>query len=1039
MTAPRLLSPFVRTRTRLGVTIGLVMAAALTAASLPLIPDNDEKPIAAQDEPVAAVPAGIGPKDEATALQEARRTGKDVLVDRATTAFSQLFARPDGQLRDVTSALPQRAKDANGQWAPIDNTLSLDPAATDGLGVIPANPPEKVRFSNGGKTASAGAEAGATVLAEAEAKGHTITYTWPGTLPEPVLDGSRALYPEVSAGVDLLLVARQEGGLGLLLIIKNREAAATVKTLTYGLRADGAIFRHNAETGGLSVLDATTQAEIANIPTSMAWDSAGKDPESPEKPNLSTATTADVLKLSGLSGIEPGTKSAPMPATVDGDGTGDIQLHLDAAATGLLTGAGVTFPVYLDPNLNTGEAAWLFVSKSHANSNFWNGTGYNGGTSDARVGHEDDTGVTARSFWRMTFKNIKGATVSSSAFKVLNNHSWSCTAREFQLYYTGAISTGTTWNKQPAWTALQQKVSFAKGYSSSCKDDYVAFNAKDGAQRAATAGATTVTFGMRASTETDTLTWRKFQANTAVLETVYNTTPAEPTSVTTTPGGACVPGPGAGRTVAKTNITLAAVGKDADGNLSKLRFRWWPTGGTVPAGTVVTPDSAGKATLLIPTTSLTDKTTYSWDVRSEDTSSAESTWAPAGTEPCRITIDASAPPAPDVTSDVFLEATADGATWATVKFGQTGPVTFESTGAVKFTFSFSGQEPRTLNATAGKLTVTDLKPRNAGPNALWVKAFDAVGNPSPQTSYVTYVMPSDVADQPHDLTGDKMPDLLVINAEGRLRTCPSQPNGGIHPCLVSSYSTGNKLDPTGHWFDPASGKTSLITKYADTYPGDGTTDLFVRHYDGSFWLYPGDGYGSFNVDQRLKVMLPSNAPATSTWTQIKAVGDITGDKLPDLAIRAGSAFWLLSGYTGASFQTATLMEGTAWSTAEIVNIADVNLDGTPDMTFRKPDTGVMYLRQGKPGTVAGSVTLDSLKTAAASLKGSDAQYGTGWTTANVPVVVGIPDVNGDQIPDIWTRRGDTGIIKVYWPSATDTGTFKDAIITVNWSTMKAFG
>ncbi|RAK24598.1 hypothetical protein B0I29_1491, partial [Actinoplanes lutulentus] len=306
MTAPRLLSPFVRTRTRLGVTIGLVMAAALTAASLPLIPD-DEKPIAAQDEPVAAIPAGIGPKDEATALQEARRTGKDVLVDRATTAFSQLFARPDGQLRDVTSALPQRAKDENGQWAPIDNTLSLDPTATDGLGVIPANPPEKVRFSggdkgNGEKGKGAGAEAGATVLAEAEAKGHTITYTWPGTLPEPVLDGSRALYPEVSPGVDLLLVARQEGGLGLLLIIKNREAAATVKALTYGLRADGAIFRHNAETGGLSVLDAATQAEIANIPTSMAWDSAGKDPESPEKPQLSTATSADVLKLSGLSG-----------------------------------------------------------------------------------------------------------------------------------------------------------------------------------------------------------------------------------------------------------------------------------------------------------------------------------------------------------------------------------------------------------------------------------------------------------------------------------------------------------------------------------------------------------------------------------------------------------------------------------------------------------------------------------------------------------------------------------------------------------------
>ncbi|MFC7510836.1 FG-GAP repeat protein [Streptomyces thermocarboxydus] len=41
-------------------------------------------------------------------------------------------------------------------------------------------------------------------------------------------------------------------------------------------------------------------------------------------------------------------------------------------------------------------------------------------------------------------------------------------------------------------------------------------------------------------------------------------------------------------------------------------------------------------------------------------------------------------------------------------------------------------------------------------------------------------------------------------------------------------------------------------------------------------------------------------PAPSTWTQIRAVGDITGDGHPDLVLRAGMEFWTLSGYTGGT-------------------------------------------------------------------------------------------------------------------------------------------
>ncbi|MFC7535672.1 hypothetical protein ACFQV6_44060, partial [Actinoplanes sp. GCM10030250] len=350
-----------RTRTRLYGTLGLVLATTVTAASIPWWPDGGSDTTASapghRDQAITAV---TKLKDQATAVAEALRSGKEVLIEEATTATSQTWARPDGQLRSEFTAVPQRAKTGDGRWAAIDNTLR-----TTETGVQPLQPYTPVTFSNGSQPG-----AKESVLATVETKtGQPITYTWPGPLPTPTLDGTRALYSEVRTGVDLLVVARQEGGFGHVLIVKNREAATdkSLSSLTYGLRADGAVFRHDATTGGVRIHDAKTGAEVGGIPTPMAWDSAGKDPESPETPRLSVASTTDVLKLSALDGAEPGSKQTPMPSRLDGDGTSTATLHLDA--TGILSDPNVKFPVLLDPTINPGEQAWLFVSKSHANSN----------------------------------------------------------------------------------------------------------------------------------------------------------------------------------------------------------------------------------------------------------------------------------------------------------------------------------------------------------------------------------------------------------------------------------------------------------------------------------------------------------------------------------------------------------------------------------------------------------------------------------------------------------------------------------------------
>ncbi|MFD7975629.1 DNRLRE domain-containing protein [Streptomyces sp. NPDC059071] len=1068
MTAPpRYLRPFVRTRTRLSLTLGLVLAA-LVAALLPWWQPGDKSPVTAGGTS-DATPASTGPRDEAAAMAQALRTGKEVLVDTATTATTLTWALPSGSLKTRITAAPTRARNAEGEWAPVDNTLKRTAQAPRGLGIAPVNPAVPVRFASGNapkaradRSFARAENPGETVLAEADVKGHTVAYTWPGPLPEPVLDGPRALYSEVLPGVDLLVVAREEGGLATVLIVKTQEAARqqALRSVTYGLRSDTAVFRQDHEASRLQVLDKAGK-EIASIPTPFAWDSSGRDPELPVgTPNrTSVASPADVLKLSGLTGVEPGAKSAPLPMALEGENSGAVRLELGFAATGLAGREGVSYPLFVDPALNPGWDAWTVAYKPYPKTSFFNGTNFNSGTSDARVGSENETNGTARSFWRMDWSSsIKGAEIKTATFKVLNNHSWSCTAREFQLWRTGPISSGTTWSAQPSWSDELQRKSFAHGWSATqCGDEYEAFNVKDAAQYATDNGHSTVTLGMRATSEGDTQTWRKFKATSATIEATYNRKPYEPTDGETSPGGDCVVG-SPGRTVGKTLLTLKAKGYDPDGNLKGLRFRFWKAGTTAPTtGVMGTNLTSGWAKYEIPSADLVDGTTYYWDVRAEDSDSptpAVSTYFPPGTTPCAVTIDGSGPPPPVVTSDVWLRTTPSGATWATVSFGKTGPIRFESPGAVKFKYSWGGVSPKEIPADAsGVASVPDLKPLNAGPNTLQVYAYDTLGNPSGRTDYTTYVPPKENADAPGDTGGDGTPDLMVIDVSGVLRTYPGQPvgteadqpGGELYGQLTSSYLKNKDgtttLNPPGHWYDAAStlgNKAALIGHYQDVYPGDGTTDLFARTPDGGFWLYPGDGYGSFDVEQRMKVRLPANAPAPSTWTQMKVLGDITGDKLSDVVLRDAAGFWVLSGYTGGAFQTATQMNPDAWARRDIVNLADMNKDGVADLLWRNLDNGNMYLRRGKPGA-AGGVDLNSLMLGANSAGGQDDPFGTSWTEANVDAAIGIPDISGDGIPDIWARFKSDGHMAIYHPSTTNTNGPVKTVIGSGWGDKLAFG
>ncbi|MFD7771424.1 DNRLRE domain-containing protein, partial [Streptomyces sp. NPDC059787] len=232
------------------------------------------------------------PVTEAAAVSRARRTGELVEVTASRTARSTTWARPDGLMVKNLHSSPVRAK-VGGEWKDIDYDLhrtedGWEPKATNARMVFSAGSEKgsparedrrasrstvrRVSLLNG---AGAASDETASPLVTLTVDGYTIQLTWPGAVPAPVIDGSRALYPEIFPGADLVLTADDEG-FAQLLVLKNRAAAANplAQRLSYGITSDDLTFRLDPVTGVLSAENVYSQ-EIAVSPTPLMWDSSG--------------------------------------------------------------------------------------------------------------------------------------------------------------------------------------------------------------------------------------------------------------------------------------------------------------------------------------------------------------------------------------------------------------------------------------------------------------------------------------------------------------------------------------------------------------------------------------------------------------------------------------------------------------------------------------------------------------------------------------------------------------------------------------------
>ncbi|GGL74835.1 hypothetical protein GCM10010129_18260 [Streptomyces fumigatiscleroticus] len=952
--------------------------------------------------------------------------------------------------------------------------------------------------------------------------GHQVTMGWPGPLPTPVVDGASALYQDVFDGVDLLLTA-QDSGFTHVLVVHSAEAARNpeLAEIDYRLTSPDLTFHRDAVTQVVTAREADG-TEIAVSPTPYLWDSAGRpavtegaDPQPAEpgaepSPGYSeepgeapsdnptgadtedtadpgpgttasgdgtarqsayrtggtTVTSAavsdatDVLALPGLAGPQPGTHRAVGTTELDGQGTTSALLAVTPDRS-LLTGEDTRYPVFIDPSITGKTKNWTTVYKKYPTSSFYDGANYNSGTTEARVGYESTTGGLSRSFFRLGWtSSIKGATVSSATIRLLETYSWSCEERAMQLWYTGSISSSTTWNNQPSWKTQLGSKSFAHGYNSSCPDSYVTYDGKSIAQDAADGGWTSFTIGLQASTEDSSYSWKKFKSEgeSAPKITInYNRKPVEPTKLHMSPGPDCdTTSPYA--SVGASDLTFDAKSSDPDGNLKYLDFEVWQSGSSTKIydGNVAV-DSTGTASVTLDgidgtSSKFTNGKTYYWRVRAIDSSGAASTYAPAGTVNCGFVYDASAPNAPKVTSTQFPEDDGTGSTWSSVKFGTKGSFTFSPDGSkdtVKYVYSFNGTSysKSTGTVTAGSSATVTEAPPTAGPNVLYVKAVDSSGNTSTEpTKYVFYVTPKDTADTAGDVTGDGIADLYVLDATGDLRLYPAEKDGDIHVSLPAAHDDGTLIETDSdedgvpdygrYWTDDTGTTPALITHNGDFLPGDGIQDVVARMPDGKLYIYRGDGYGSVDVSQRVEIRMPEGAPDTASLSQILAIGDYNNDKRPDMFAVSGTALWAFTGYTGGTFAKAEQITATTWDTRQLINVGDVNGDGEVDLVYRTFATDRLIVRFGVSDGNGGT-TLASLGHAADSLTGTDTEYATGWGRTTYTLVAGTPDVTGDGIPDIWARKAD-GSVVFFACTKTGVGT-PVTVISSGWEAKKAFG
>ncbi|MEU6744272.1 phospholipase A2 [Streptosporangium sandarakinum] len=212
-----------------------------------------------------AVPAGTRSPGESVSAQDAaeaeiseavskaKSTGKPVPVPSRTTETSTTVVTPEGRFTTEIAAGPVRVRQTDGTWEKIDTRL-----VKDGNVLRPKVAKADVEFSAGGEVPFARMSRKA---------GESLALGWTAKLPEPVVEGNRAIYRGVVGASGDLVVRALPTGLRFDVVLRSRPTEPVEVKIP--ITAEGLTL---GESGGrLKVTDGTGSL-VAASSTAAMWD-----------------------------------------------------------------------------------------------------------------------------------------------------------------------------------------------------------------------------------------------------------------------------------------------------------------------------------------------------------------------------------------------------------------------------------------------------------------------------------------------------------------------------------------------------------------------------------------------------------------------------------------------------------------------------------------------------------------------------------------------------------------------------------------------
>lgn len=696
---------------------GSLAAIVLSTVVMALPPSGPPPAVAV---PRTEVKCAAERPDRTSAALTAQLCGGQVEVADLRSETTQVHANPDGSFTARVHRAPVRTRQGDA-WVPVDLTLRR---GADGT-VTPVAHPNELRLSGA-------AEAGSHDVASMTVGADRVAMSWSGTLPAPVLKGDTATYRDVRPGVDMTITATRTG-FEQFFVIKTRSAVAQAATLNAPLHGSATTFEP-APGGGMVLKDKNGQV-VGRSPAPLMWD-AQVSPVTGDHTRVTMLRTGTTTRSAGQAEL------------------------LTAPDQNWLTDPATKYPVTIDPQVNAGTLFDTYVK-----------TGVDvdhSGANDLHVGY--GSGQVARSFLQWDATQFVGTQITAATVYFWNWYSASCTASSWDIWTTDPTDGSARWTNQPTWRFREAASTSTHGYSTSCDDNWSTIDGKAFFQRAADSRTAGPFMGVRATTESDTNSWKQFRSrNAASAATVpyavvtYNRLP-EVSTVSTGPPTPCVTG--AGRPYVNTvTPTLGATVSDADGSTVRARFQWWNTGGSLigeaayPGGLL----AAGSTfTTTVPAGAFSAGGTYSWRVLGNDglTDGAWSAW-------CEFTVDTAAP----ATAPSVASANYPAGDWS-LGAGQPGTFSFGAASVpdvAAYLYGLDQNPPTTTAAPAalgGPATVS-LTPLTDGPHTLYVRSRDRAGNVSPLTSYTFYAGSAAVT-APVD--GDRPVRETVLAAAGPANT-----------------------------------------------------------------------------------------------------------------------------------------------------------------------------------------------------------------------------------------------------------------------------